>query len=64
MRACIAGVPDRAFSAVTGDHKDVAKEFTKRNRDERKGQPSLPFGVVQHIHSYADDAQKLAEIER
>src|SRR5207244_5022127 len=28
-----------------------------------KGQPSLPYEVAQHVHSYADDAQKLAKID-
>jgi hypothetical protein len=56
------GVPDEAFTAVTGDDKEVAKAIKKRNREERKGQPSLPFDVAQHVHAYATDYQKLTAI--
>jgi len=31
-----AGVPDEAFTPVTGDDKDVAKEAMRKNREERK----------------------------
>ncbi len=56
------GVPDDAFTAVTGDDKEVAKAFKKCNRDERRGQPSLPFDVVEHVHDYATEYQKLTGI--
>jgi len=35
------GIPDETFNPVTGDDKEVAKYFKKRNKDERKGQLSL-----------------------
>lgn len=36
-------IPDEAFNAVTGDDADIAKLLKKRNKEEREGQPSLPF---------------------
>ncbi|MBZ0212711.1 MAG: hypothetical protein K8H99_02825, partial [Nitrospirae bacterium] len=36
-------IPDEAFNPVTGDDQDVAKLLKKRNKEEREGQPSLPF---------------------
>lgn len=36
-------IPDEAFNAVTGDDPDIAKLLKKRNKEEREGQPSLPF---------------------
>lgn len=56
------GVPDEAFTPVTGDDKEVAKALKKRNRDERKGQPSLPFEITQHVHDYASEYLKLTDI--
>jgi hypothetical protein len=56
------GIPDDAFKPVTGDDKEVAKAFKKRNRDERRGQPSLPFDTARHVHDYATEYHKLAEI--
>jgi len=35
------GIPDEAFNHVTGDDREVAKYFKKRNKEERKGQLSL-----------------------
>src|SRR5262249_33144269 len=49
------GVPDDAFVAVTGDNREVAKAFKKRNREEREGQPSLRFDVAEHVHDFATE---------
>jgi hypothetical protein len=57
-----AGVPDEAFNAITGDDKKVAASFKKRNREERRGQPSLPFDVVEHVHQYAAESEGFAAI--
>ena len=35
------GIPDEAYAALTGDDKPVAKEWLKRNRQERSGQDML-----------------------
>jgi N-6 DNA Methylase len=37
------GIPDAAYKPLTGDDKETAKYFAKRNRDERAGQGSLDF---------------------
>lgn len=37
------GIPDEAFTALTGDDKDVVKSLRKQNRAEREGQMSLPL---------------------
>jgi hypothetical protein len=56
------GVPDDAFSAVLGDDKEATKSFRNRNREERRGQPSLPFDVVHHVHEYATEYHGLTDI--
>ncbi|MCZ6707502.1 MAG: N-6 DNA methylase, partial [Chloroflexi bacterium] len=38
------GIPDSAYKALTGDDKETAKHFAKRNKAERDGQGSLDFG--------------------
>jgi len=56
------GVPDKAFDAVMGDDKKVASAFKKSNREQRKGQPSLPFDVAEHVHHYASESVDYAGI--
>jgi hypothetical protein len=58
------GIPDEAFNGVTGDDKKVASAFKKKNRDERKGQPSLPFDPAEHVHHYATESEDYAAIAR
>ena len=36
------GIPDDAYTAVTGDDKKAATQYRNRNRLERKGQTALP----------------------
>ena len=35
------GIPDGAYKAVTGDDRNAATDYRKRNRQERKGQATL-----------------------
>jgi Eco57I restriction-modification methylase len=56
------GIPDDAFTAVTGDDKEVAKAYKKRNKEERKGQYSLTFEAAEHVHEYATTTHSLDEI--
>jgi hypothetical protein len=37
------GIPDAAYSPLTGDDKATAKAYAARNRDDRSGQGSLDF---------------------
>ena len=37
------GIPDAAYKPLTGDDKDTAKYFAKRNKDEKAGQGSFDF---------------------
>jgi hypothetical protein len=43
LRALHEGVPDDAYNPVTGDDKEAAREFKRRNRGQRKDPPSLRF---------------------
>lgn len=43
LKALDEGIPDDAYKPLTGDDKDTAKYFTKRNKDEKKGQGTLDF---------------------
>jgi hypothetical protein len=56
------GILDNAFTAVTGDDKKVASAFKKKNKEERKGQPSLPFEAAEHVHHFAAESEQLLGI--
>lgn len=38
------GIPDAAYEALSGDDKETAKHFKKRNTADRAGQATLDFG--------------------
>lgn len=63
LKALEKGIPDAAYKPLTGDDKDTAKHFAKRNRSEREGQGSLDFGagggVLPAAKSFADLGGKL-----
>lgn len=63
MKVLDEGIPDEAFTPVTGDDKKVASAFKKRNKDERKGQSRLPFDTVDHTHRFAAESADLIGIE-
>jgi len=56
------GIPDDAFTPVTGDDRKVASIFKKTNKEERKGQPSLPFDAANHVHQFAAESVQLLGI--
>jgi hypothetical protein len=56
------GIPDDAFTPVAGDDKKVASAFKKKNREERKGQPRLPFDAAEHVHQFAAESVQLLGI--
>lgn len=43
LKALEEGIPDDAYKPLTGDEKDTAKYFAKRNKDEKKGQAAFDF---------------------
>jgi hypothetical protein len=43
LKALDEGIPDDAYKALTGDDKDTAKYFAKRNKDEKAGQGTLDY---------------------
>lgn len=43
LKALDEGIPDDAYKPLTGDDKDTAKYFAKRNKDEKKGQAAFDF---------------------
>jgi hypothetical protein len=57
------GIPDAAYKPLTGDDKEAAKYFDKRNKAERAGQGSLDFaagsGRLPAAAPLADAARKL-----
>lgn len=56
-------IPDEAFNPVTGDEKKVANLLKRKNKEEREGQPSLPFDVAEHVHQYANDSDSFVAID-
>jgi hypothetical protein len=54
------GVPDEAFEPVTGDDKAIARDLKKRNKEQRGGQLTLPFGsLAPKLGNLAADYQRL-----
>ena len=43
LEALRQGIPDEAYKPLTGDDKETAAHFRKRNASERKGQGALDF---------------------
>lgn len=43
LKALEQGIPDSAYKPLSGDDKETAKHFAKRNRSEKSGQGSLDF---------------------
>ena len=57
------GIPDAAYKPLTGDDKETAKYFAKRNKDERAGQGHFDFarggGRLPAAAPLADEARAL-----
>jgi hypothetical protein len=45
LKALEEGIPDAAYKPLSGDDKETAKHFEKRNKAEREGQGSLDFAA-------------------
>jgi hypothetical protein len=45
LKALQKGIPDAAYKQLSGDDKETAKHFDKRNEAEREGQGSLDFAT-------------------
>lgn len=45
LNALRQGIPDAAYKSLTGDDKETARYFDKRNKTERAGQGSLDFVI-------------------
>jgi hypothetical protein len=55
------GIPDDAFTAVTGDDKKVAAFFKKRNKKDRTSR-GLVFEPEEHANEYAASNRELREL--
>jgi hypothetical protein len=54
------GVPDEAFTAVTGDDKKIGAAFKKQNKQERASrQRGFDFDVDDHAAEYAEEWRQL-----
>lgn len=45
LEALRQGIPDAAYKPLSGDDRESARHFGKRNKSEREGQGSLDFGT-------------------
>jgi Eco57I restriction-modification methylase len=63
LKALQVGIPAAAYKPLSGDDKDTAKYFEKRNKAEREGQGQLDFGggggKLPPAAPLADTARKL-----
>lgn len=78
LEALRQGIPGAAYKPLTGDEKDTAKHFEKRNKDEKKGQGALDFagggkmpappplaGEARALHALPEDSvDEIAEKRR
>jgi hypothetical protein len=55
------GIPDDAFTAVTGDDKKVASHFKKRNKQDRTSR-GFSFGSEALLNEYAEANRELSEM--
>ena len=58
------GIPDAAFTAITGDDKSACTELRRRNKREGKGQTELDLFAEADGEQIAELAAKTAELER
>lgn len=49
------GVPDEAFATMPGDDKEVAAEFRKQNKAERKAQDQTPLNLAPDIQKHLEE---------
>ncbi|HQZ91325.1 MAG TPA: N-6 DNA methylase, partial [Thermomicrobiales bacterium] len=61
------GIPDEAFTAITGDDKKYVSEWKKRNREQRKGQLSFDHALArapwERLGNFAAAVQSIERIE-
>jgi len=61
------GIPDAAFTAITGDDKKYVSEWKKRNKQERKGQLTFDRAVVtapwQRLGDFAAAMQSIDRVD-
>ncbi len=48
------GVPDEAFATLTGDDKDLAAHFRRKNKDERAGKSQIPLNLAPELQAQLD----------
>ncbi len=58
------GIPDAAFTPITGDDKSYAAEWKKRNKQQRQGQLELFRGDMQPWERLGDLAAAMSRLER
>jgi len=52
------GVPDEAFTTMLGDDKEIAAEFRKQNKAERKVQNQTPLNLAPEIQRHLEEIFK------
>jgi hypothetical protein len=62
--ALTKGIPDAAYQVLTGDDKTVARDFSKKNRDEIKGQIRMRLSGTSDSLALPKLAQSLREIRQ
>ncbi|WP_348270033.1 N-6 DNA methylase [Edaphobacter paludis] len=59
LSALDKGIPDAAFKPLTCDDKIIARDFSKKNKDEIKGQARLSFSASTEAPSMANLARTI-----
>ena len=56
------GIPDKAFDAVEGDDRSLARAAARKNRDERQGQFHLPWEPQVAMHQLTVRTREIDQI--
>jgi hypothetical protein len=56
------GIPDKAFDPLEGDDKTIARELARRNRNEKAGQPELPWDPKTMLARFTRPSRELDTI--
>lgn len=62
MNVLKSGIPDDAFTPVTGDERSLAKSVKRRNRGEKKDEPQLPFGAEEDVSDLVASVQSFLDL--
>lgn len=62
MNVLKGGIPDDAFTPVTGDDRSLAQSIKRRNKGEKKDEPQLQFGAEEDVSNLVASVQGFLDL--